>query len=63
MTISKLRIERGLTKTQLARELGVSVRSIIRWEKDQMSMILKNAIEVASFFEISIDELITKEKV
>ena len=63
MTISKLRIERGVTKTQLARELGVSVRSIIRWEKDQMSMILKNAIEVASFFEISIDELITKEKV
>jgi putative transcriptional regulator len=63
MTISELRIERGLTKTQLARELGVSVRSIIRWEKDQMSMTLKNAIEVASFFEISIDELITKEKV
>ena len=49
MTISELRIERGLTKTQLARELGVSVRSIIRWEKDQMSMTLKNAIEVASF--------------
>ena len=58
-----MRIERSITKTQLARELGVSVRSIIRWEKDQMSMILKNAIEVASFFEISIDELITKEKV
>lgn len=49
-------MERELTKAQLVRELGVSVRSIIRWEKDQMSMTLKNAVEVARFFGISLDE-------
>lgn len=58
MTITELRIERGLTKAQLSRELGVSVRSVIRWEKDHMSMILKNAVEVAKFFEIRLDALI-----
>lgn len=62
MSITELRIERGLTKAQLARELGVSVRSIIRWEKDQMSMTLKNATEVANFFEISLDVLVSKGK-
>ena len=34
LNITELRIERGLSKVQLARELGVRVRSIIRWEKD-----------------------------
>lgn len=60
MSITELLIERGLTKAQLARELGVSVRSIIRWEKDQMSMTLKNEIEVANFFEISLDVLVSE---
>ncbi|OQQ74282.1 hypothetical protein B6U64_07830 [Ligilactobacillus salivarius] len=58
MAITEMRIERGLTKTQLARELGVSVRSIIRWEKDIMSMSLKNAVEVAKFFDLSLDKLV-----
>ncbi|QXA19242.1 helix-turn-helix transcriptional regulator [Streptococcus gordonii] len=56
MSITELRMERELTKAQLVRELGVSVRSIIRWEKDQMSMTLKNAVELARFFGISLDE-------
>lgn len=58
MVITEMRIERGLTKAQLARELGVSVRSIIRWEKDIMSMSLKNAVEVAKFFDLSLDKLV-----
>lgn len=58
MKIKELRIERGLTKVQLAKELGVNKRTILRWEKDAMSMTLKNAVEVAKFFGISLDELI-----
>jgi transcriptional regulator with XRE-family HTH domain len=58
MSITELRTERGLSKAQLAKKLGVSVRSIIRWEKNQMSMTLKNAVEVAKFFDISLDELV-----
>lgn len=57
MKIKELRIERGLTKVQLAKELGVNKRTILRWENDMMSMSLKNAVKVAEFFGISLDEL------
>lgn len=57
MKIKELRLERGLTKVQLAKELGVSSRTIIRWEKDMMSMSLKHAIKMAKIFQIKLDEL------
>lgn len=58
MKIKELRIERGLTKVQLAKELGVNKRTILRWENDMMSMSLKNAVKVAEFFGISLDDLV-----
>ena len=58
MNIKELRIERGLTKVQLAKELGVNKRTILRWENDMMSMSLKNAVKVAEFFGISLDDLV-----
>lgn len=58
MKIKDLRLERGLTKVQLAKELGVNKRTILRWEQDMMSMSLKNAVKVAEFFGISLDELV-----
>ncbi|WP_455445000.1 helix-turn-helix transcriptional regulator [Streptococcus salivarius] len=58
MKIKELRLERGLTKIQLAKELGVNKRTILRWENDMMSMSLKNAVKIAEFFEISLDELV-----
>ena len=58
MKIKDLRLERGLTKVQLAKELGVNKRTILRWEQDMMSMSLKNAVKVAEFFGIILDELV-----
>lgn len=62
MKIKELRLERDLTKVQLAKELGVNKRTILRWEQDMMCMSLKHALKLAEFFEVSIDDLITKEK-
>jgi putative transcriptional regulator len=62
MKIKELRLERDLTKVQLAKELGVNKRTILRWEQDMMCMSLKHALKLADFFEVSIDDLITKEK-
>lgn len=62
MKIKELRLERSLTKAQLAKELGVNRRTILRWEQDMMCMSLKHALKLADFFEVSIDDLITKEK-
>ena len=58
MKIKELRLECGLTKVQLAKELGVNKRTILRWEQDMMSMSLKNAVKVAEFFGISWDDLV-----
>lgn len=58
MKIKELRLESGLTKVQLAKELGVNKRTILRWENDMMSMSLKNAVKIAEFFDISLDELV-----
>ena len=52
MKIKELRIERGLTKVQLAKELGVNKRTILRWEQDMMCMSLRHAVRLAQFFEI-----------
>lgn len=59
MKIKELRVERGLTKVQLAKELGVNKRTILRWEQDMMCMSLKYTVRLAKFFEISLDELTT----
>lgn len=63
MKIKELRLECGLTKVQLAKELGVNKRTILRWEQDMMSMSLKNAVKVAEFFGISLDDLDRKSVV
>ena len=56
MKIKELRLERDLTKVQLAKELGVNKRTILRWEQDMMCMSLKHALKLAEFFEVSIDD-------
>ena len=56
MRIKELRLERGITKVQLAKEIGVNKRTILRWEQDCMT--LKHAVRLADFFEVSLDELI-----
>jgi len=33
-------------------------KSSLRWEQDMMSMSLKNAVKVAEFFGISLDDLV-----
>lgn len=62
MKIKELRLERGITKVQLGKELGVNKRTILRWEQDMMCMTLKNAVEVAKFFEVSLDEFVEINK-
>ena len=59
MKIKELRLERSLTKVQLAKELGVNKRTILRWEQDMMCMSLRHAVEIAKFFEVSLDELVS----
>ena len=50
MKIKELRVERGLTKVQLAKELGVNKRTILRWEQDMNVYVSKICGKVSKIF-------------
>lgn len=58
MRLRELRIEKGITHKQLSDDIGVPVRTISRWEKGESDMLLKNAIKLAEYFEVTLDEFI-----
>ncbi|MGI1709607.1 helix-turn-helix transcriptional regulator [Streptococcus uberis] len=56
--LRKLRKSLGVTCNQIAKDLGVNVRTITRWEQNEVeTMTLKNAKKIASYFNKSLDEL------
>lgn len=60
--IRRLRIERGLTQESLAEKLGVSFQSVSRWETEQSYPDIELVPEIASFFEVTSDELMGTDK-
>ena len=58
MRLRELRIEKGITHKQLSDDIGGPVRTISRWEKGESDMLLKNAIKLAEYFEVTLDEFI-----
>ena len=62
MRLKELRIEKGITHKQLSDDIGVPVRTISRWEKGETDMILKNAIKLAKYFGVTLDEFVGSEQ-
>ncbi|MGP3484153.1 helix-turn-helix domain-containing protein [Streptococcus agalactiae] len=58
MRLKELREGKGLTHKQLSDDIGIPVRTISRWENGQTDMLLKNAIKLAEYFEITLDEFV-----
>ena len=56
--IRQLRIERGFTQTQLAERLNVTRQTVSSWERDMSHPDINTLQEIASIFDISIEELI-----
>ncbi|EQC68774.1 hypothetical protein HSISB1_2016 [Streptococcus sp. HSISB1] len=56
MKLKELREAKGVTQEELAKVIGVNVRSVNRWEKGQSDIYLQKAIKIARFFEVSLDE-------
>lgn len=54
----ELRKELGITRVQIAKDLGANVRTITRWEQNEVeTMTLKNAKKLAGYFNKRLDEL------
>ncbi|MBQ6174677.1 MAG: helix-turn-helix transcriptional regulator [Clostridia bacterium] len=56
--IRSYRKQRGLTQEQLAEVLGVSVGAVYKWESRSSLPELRLIIELADFFEVSVDALL-----
>ena len=60
--LKTLRKVKGITQEQLAEELGVSGRTISRWETGYNMPDISLLLEIAEFFDVSIPELIRGER-
>lgn len=57
-TIRKARRERGLTQEQLAEVMGVSVGAVSKWEQGQSIPEIGLLMELADFFQTSVEALL-----
>jgi transcriptional regulator with XRE-family HTH domain len=56
--LKKLRLKRELTQEQLAEAFGVSAQAVSRWENGMTYPDITLLPSIASYFDISIDEII-----
>lgn len=56
--LKQLRVDRGLSQTQLAQVLAVDQRTISNWEKANREPNLEMLTKIAVFFEVSTDYLL-----
>ncbi|MDE7422964.1 MAG: helix-turn-helix domain-containing protein [Lachnospiraceae bacterium] len=60
--LKELRKEKGLTQEQLSEKLGVTNRSISRWENGVNMPDLDLVIEIVNYFNVSIEEFLLGER-
>lgn len=61
--LKQLRRKKKISQTELAKIIGVSLRTIQLYEKKGANIPIKNLTKIAQYFDISIAELYTQEKV
>ena len=60
--LKKLRLQKGLSRNQLAKALGVTYDKIYRWETNPTRVQFENITKIAKFFNVKIDALLGFEK-
>ena len=60
--LRELRLEAGITQEDLANEIGVSNRSVSRWERGTTMPDFDLLIEMAKRYDISVDEILAGER-
>ena len=58
MRLKELRKAKRIIGVQLAKELGISERSIISWEQDRLgNASFKHVVKISQLFEVDLNEL------
>ena len=60
--LKELRLDKNISQTELAKQIGVGKSIISLWEKDECEPTLSKLIALAEFFGVSIDYLAGIEK-
>ena len=60
--LKKMRKDRGLTQDELAKELGLSKTSLVRYELDKREPNFEAIKKIENYFNVSIDEIINDLK-
>ena len=58
----QLRLARGLSQRELAKELSISLPSYQRYEYGQREPQLSTLVAIADFYGLSLDELVCRER-
>ena len=62
MNLKKLRETKGITQTELAKELGVVRSTICQYEKGNREPDMETLIKIADYFGVSIDFILDREE-
>ena len=60
--LSRLRKEKELTQSDLASRLNVTAQAVSKWENDQATPDIDILINLSELFEITLDELLGRQK-
>ena len=61
LRIQELRTSAGLTQRALAERIGVKNYTVANWEQNRTEPSVKDLIDLANFFECSVDYLLGRE--
>ena len=61
LRIQELRLSANLTQKELAQKIGVKNYTIANWEQNRTEPSIKDLLDVADFFECSVDYLLGRE--
>lgn len=59
--IKELRVNKGVTQKELAKLVNKSIQSVLNWESGITEISIKDAITLADYFGVSLDELFYHE--
>ena len=60
--LKELRLEHGLKRSELAREIGINPNTLANYEKGARQASYETLISIADYFNVTLDELLGREE-
>lgn len=60
--LKELRLEHGLKRSELAREIGINANTLANYEKGTRQASYETLVAVADYFNVTLDELLGREE-